>query len=344
MQGGVRGWRRLLALVPVVLLSACGDDSGVVVADVSELVERVRPGVVAVDQFQYEVEVGEQVRPTLVPQGAGTGIVIDDAGHVLTNFHVIQGAGAVFVTGVDGRPREATIVGEAPELDLALLFVDDAVGLVPLELGESGALKVGEAVIAFGNALALDASSLSVSLGIVSALGRTIPTEGGRTLSDMIQTDAAINPGNSGGPLLNADGQVVGVNTAVAAQSQGIGFAIPIDAAALVVAQFLRGEGRPSIGVVFDDNTPQRARQFGFSVDQGAIVVVVEAGPAAQAGLRPGDVVVNANGQAVGDARAIESLVAEASAGDVLTLLVARANERLVIEMLVGERPIRVAD
>lgn len=176
-------------------------------------------------------------------EGAGTGVVIDDAGHVLTNAHVVEGADSVTVT-VDGRTRDATVVGTDSAADIAVLQVDDASGLVPAELGVAAEVAVGDDVIAIGNALALE-GAMTVTRGIVSALDRSVETESG-TLSDLVQTDAAISSGNSGGALVAADGRVIGINTAVAAssssvQASNIGFSISIDRA-LEVADTLLGQ------------------------------------------------------------------------------------------------------
>ncbi len=199
--------------------------TGVVLYDVSDLVGQVRPGVVSVtetgmtmDMFMGRVET----------EGEGTGIVIDDQGHILTNYHVISGAETVSVYAEDGRERSARVIFGDPATDIAILEVEDTEGLVPLVLGDSDAMEVGDPVIAMGNALGLDETSPTVSVGIVSALGRTIETDQA-VLEDLIQTDAAINAGNSGGPLLNAAGEVIGINTAIASGAENIGFSISVN-------------------------------------------------------------------------------------------------------------------
>ncbi len=259
--------RRLGALVGAVALVAAGCSSsggtddpvpeaaaatgvgstnqieGVVLNDVSELVKEVANGVVSVTQGQFRLSIDDFVEATLVPAGAGTGIVIDNEGHILTNFHVIEGAESVVVTSPDGTVRPATILGEAPDFDLALLEVADTTGLRPIPLGSSSALEVGDPVVAIGNALGLDAEVPTVSVGIISATSRTISTGGDRLLRGLLQTDAAINPGNSGGPLLNRLGEVVGVNTAIASDAQNVGFSIAIDDVRSVIDAFLSGTG-----------------------------------------------------------------------------------------------------
>ena len=229
--------------------------AGVVLTDVSELVKEVRDGVVSVAQAQFDVQVEDFLEAQLVPRGVGTGIVIDDRGHILTNFHVIEGAESVNVTSRDGRVWEAQVVGEAPDFDLALLRVEDPEGLKPLTLGDSSALEVGDAVVAIGNALGIDATAPTVSAGIISARDRVITSQDGRTLQGLLQTDAAINPGNSGGPLLNAAGEVIGINT-LGGDAQSVGFAIVINGARELIERFLSGSGGPYVGVQLGDNTP----------------------------------------------------------------------------------------
>lgn len=315
--------------------------AGVVVTDVSELVKTVRNGVVSVSQARFEVEIRDILQTTLVPQGVGTGIVIDDQGHILTNFHVIQGAQAVVITSPDGIRRAAQIVGEAPDFDLALLRVEDPTGLTPLPLGRSGALEVGDPVIAIGNALGLDATAPTVSVGIVSATGRTIEPEGGGVLQGLLQTDAAINPGNSGGPLLNAAGQVVGINT-LGGNAQNVGFAIAIDDARELIEQFLAGRGGAYLGVQLGDNSPQRAAQFRLGTDSGALVLSVTAGSGSTSGLRPGDVVVEAAGRTIEGRDDFAAVIDASTPGDRLALVIVREGERQPVTVTVGERPVRV--
>lgn len=180
-------------------------------------------------------------------EGAGTGVVVGDDGHILTNAHVVAGATAVTVTGADGRSRPASVVASDPAADVAVLRVSDPAGLAPAELAEPGSAEVGDPVLAIGNALALE-GDLTVTGGIVSALDRSIPSAAG-TLGDLIQTDAAISSGNSGGPLVDAAGRVIGINTAVAAsgggvQASNIGFAISIDRALAVAEELLSSDLR----------------------------------------------------------------------------------------------------
>ena len=305
--------------------------------DVSELVKHVRPGVVSVTQERVRLDLFGV--PEEVPAGAGTGIVIDDTGLVLTNFHVIQGANRVIVTGEDGRQREAEVVAEASSRDLALLQLDDTAGLTPLPFGSVDVLEVGDPVIAIGNALGLDSTDPTVSAGIVSAKGRTIRTQLG-TMQELIQTDAAINPGNSGGPLLNAAGEVVGVNTAIAGGAQNIGFAISVDTAERFIERYQLGIGEPFLGVQMVDNSAAAAERFDLGTDTGALIIdVVAASPADDAGLEQWDVIVR-----IGDAEITSSSDAVAAIlqtlpGDSVEIEINRGEEAIVIDAIIGERP-----
>lgn len=220
-----------------------------------------------------------------IPQGTGSGFVWDDEGHVITNFHVIQGASAARVTLADHTTWEARLTGAAPDQDLAVLHIEaPSHRLRPIAVGVSGGLQVGQKVFAIGNPFGLDQT---LTTGIISALGREITSVTGRTITGVIQTDAAINPGNSGGPLLDSASRLIGVNTAIfspSGSSAGIGFAVPVDTVNRVVPQLLRHGRvvRPAIGArLADDDT---ARRLGLS---GVLVLdVLESGPAHSAGLR----------------------------------------------------------
>lgn len=208
--------------------------------DVAGALARVQPAVVSIS-----TTVQTRRGPfTSRGEGAGTGVVIDPGGFVLTNAHVVDGATAIEVrVSGENRPRRATVVGSDPTSDIAVIHVEDAEGLVAADVAEAGSARVGDQVIAIGNALSLE-GGMTVTQGIVSALDRTIETESG-TLTDLVQTDAAISSGNSGGPLANAAGEVVGINTAVAGsygsiQATNIGFAISIDKALAVAESVLR--------------------------------------------------------------------------------------------------------
>ncbi|MDP9021824.1 MAG: trypsin-like peptidase domain-containing protein [Actinomycetota bacterium] len=308
---------------------------GSALPDVSDLVSAVRSGVVAIAQRPAELG---QVLGQDVPAGAGTGFAIDDQGHVVTNFHVVRGADQLAITTVAGEELSARLVGQSPSRDLALLEVDDAGTLQPIPLGDSAEVEVGDPVVAIGNALALG-DSPTVSLGIVSATGRAIQAEQLR-LDDLIQTDAAINPGNSGGPLLNGAGEVVGINVAVAAGgAQNIGFAISIDSAKPVIRNMLEGLGEPYIGVTIVPNSPQVAARLGLATADGLVIAdIAPGGPAGQAGLRPGDVIVAADGSTVSAPGDLQRAVQTAGVGASVSLEIVRGTTRLTVDVGVEER------
>ncbi|MCB9537724.1 MAG: trypsin-like peptidase domain-containing protein [Myxococcales bacterium] len=248
-----------------------------------DLFARLAPSVVSITTLAVYRD-ALTLNANAVPQGAGSGFVWDDAGHVVTNFHVVAQASAVQVTLDDHTTWPARLVGAAPEKDLALLRIEaPADALHPIPVGTSADLQVGQAVFAIGNPFGLDHS---LTTGIVSALGRTIESVGGREIEGVIQTDASINPGNSGGPLLDSAGRLVGINTAIqspSGASAGIGFAVPVDTVNRVVPQLLRHGRlvRPRLGVnVASDAIARRLRL------EGLLVLSVDPdGPAADVGL-----------------------------------------------------------
>jgi len=247
-----------------------------------------------------------------VPAGSGTGFIWDEQGHVVTNFHVIQGAARATITLADGSRHEATYVGGAPDKDLAVLqLAKTPPRLRPIPLGTSADLQVGQAVLAIGNPFGLDQT---LTTGVVSALGREIQSATRRRISGVIQTDAAINPGNSGGPLLDSAGRLIGVNTAIqspSGASAGIGFAVPVDTVNRVVPQLIaRGKlERPNLGF---EPVDQRVVERAFGPQKGVMVgKVTRGGAAARAGLQgvtvegrrvlAGDLIQGVNGRSVPD-------------------------------------------
>jgi S1-C subfamily serine protease len=305
--------------------------------DVSDLVKQVRPGVVSVTQEQMRLDLFGV--PEEVPVGSGTGVVIDNEGLVLTNHHVIAGASQVLVIGEDGEEREAAVVAEASARDLALLQLDVRDGLSPLPFADPAEIEVGDPVIAIGNALGLDATDPTVSAGIVSALGRSVSSPAG-TMQDLIQTDAAINPGNSGGPLLNARGEVVGINTAIVDRAQNVGFAISVDTAALFVERYRLGVGEPFLGVSMVDNTPAVAEQLELAADTGALIIEVTPGSAASmAGIEQFDVITRFGDVAIETADELTAAVLESVPGDMVEIEVVAGQESMTTEITIGERP-----
>ena len=281
----------------------------------------------------------------------GSGFIIDAEGHILTNYHVLEGASAIaFVTLSDGRDLKAEILGVDPRTDLALLKAEGA-NLPFAALGESEDLYIGEWVIAIGNPFGplISDPQPTVSVGVVSAKNRRLSPsigEGERLYQDMIQTDAAINPGNSGGPLVNAKGRVIGINTMIFSQSGGsvgLGFAIPIDRARRVVAELQRyGRRRdPWAGFKVEDVVdlhPDFARQQGITIDHGCLVVnILRDCPAYKAGLRPGDVIIGIAGHEVVRSSDIDFAIWDHFVGDAISLEIDRQGERKTLTFIVEE-------
>ena len=254
-------------------------------------------------------------------QGAGSGFIINKEGYILTNNHVVEGAQEVTVTLADKQEYKARVVGLDPKTDLAVLKVDPREPLSAVILGNSDQLQVGEWVLAIGNPFGL---SNTVTSGIVSAKGRVI---GAGPYDDFIQTDAAINPGNSGGPLFNLKGEVVGINTAIIPQGQGIGFAVPIDVARPLIPQLVsKGEvTRGYLGVTIQSLTPQLTKSLNLGSTKGALVGDVNGGsPAEKAGIRRGNVIVGLNQEKVDTPHDLALLVANTQVGQEVTVKVLR--------------------
>ncbi|MGE5238486.1 MAG: DegQ family serine endoprotease [Chloroflexota bacterium] len=250
-------------------------------------------------------------------QGVGSGFVISADGLILTNNHVVDQADKIKVKLADGKELDAKVVGRDPKTDLAVIKVAGATDLRPLTLGNSDDLKVGNWVVAVGNPFGLDQT---VTAGIVSGKGRVI---GSGPYDNFIQTDASINPGNSGGPLINTRGEVVGINTAIIASGQGIGFAIPINMAKEIIPQ-LEEKGhvtRGWLGLSIQEVTPQLAKSFGLKEKRGALVAeVIEGSPAQKAGIARGDVILEFDGKEVTESRDLPRIVASTPVGKSVTV------------------------
>ncbi|HKX02491.1 MAG TPA: DegQ family serine endoprotease, partial [Methylomirabilota bacterium] len=270
-------------------------------------------------------------------RAAGSGVIVDPRGYILTNNHVVENASAIEVRLSDDRKFKATLVGRDPRTDLAVLKVESPAPLPVADLGDSDRLRVGQWAIAIGNPFGLDRT---VTAGIISATGRT--HVGVATYEAFIQTDASINPGNSGGPLLNLDGRVIGINTAIVSSGQGIGFAIPITMARDIMTQLIaRGRVvRGWLGVVIQDLTPELAAGFGVKEDAGVLVAeVMKDGPAAAAGLKPGDVITGFGGSAIKDVTDLQKRVAAVEPGRPSPIVVIRDHQPLALSVNVGEQP-----
>ncbi|HET7874811.1 MAG TPA: DegQ family serine endoprotease [Methylomirabilota bacterium] len=277
-------------------------------------------------------------RPREESRAAGSGVIVDPRGYILTNNHVVENAGEVEVRLSDNRKFQATVVGRDPKTDLAVLRIEAPAGSLPVAtLGDSDTLKIGQWAIAIGNPFGLDRT---VTVGIVSATGRT--QVGVATYEAFIQTDASINPGNSGGPLLNLEGKVIGINTAIVSAGQGIGFSIPINMARDILTQLIaRGRVvRGWLGIVIQDLTPELAAGFGVSAGSGVLVAdVMKGAPAEAAGLKPGDVIVEFASAPVKDVSDLQKRVAALEPGRAAPLVVLRDRRREPLTVTVGEQP-----
>lgn len=269
----------------------------------------------------------------------GSGVIVNEQGYVLTNNHVIEGSDEISVALLNGRSVKATIVGRDPESDLAVLRIP-LDGLPVILFGDSEALRVGDVVLAIGNPFGV---GQTVTQGIVSAMGRN--QLGISTFENFIQTDAAINPGNSGGALINPNGELVGVNTAIFSRtggSEGIGFAIPTSLVKTIMSQIIEhGEAiRGWLGIEIQTLTPELAESFGAADSAGLVVAGVLAdGPAARAGLRPGDVITRIDGQPVSDAREALNIIAQTAPGSTLDLQGLREGKPIDIKVTASKRP-----
>ena len=269
----------------------------------------------------------------------GSGVIVSSSGYVLTNHHVVEAADEIEVALADGKKLLAKVVGNDPETDLAVLRLD-AENLPAISFGSSDALRVGDVVLAIGNPFGV---GQTVTSGIVSALGRT--GLGINTFENFIQTDAAINPGNSGGALVDAAGNLIGINTAIFSRSggsMGIGFAIPVSTAKMVLEQIVKSGSvtRGWIGVEVQEITPPVAESFKLGGTRGALIAgVLRGGPADKAGIKPGDVLLEVQGKPVADPAAMLNLVAALAPGSAATMKVKRQGQDVDASVTVGRRP-----
>lgn len=291
-------------------------------------------------------------------EGSGSGSIIDTKGHILTNNHVIRDAQKLEVTLADGSKWPAKLVGTDPDNDLAVIKINaQPERLKPLPFGDSKKLQVGQKVLAIGNPFGL---GLTLTTGIISSLGRTIRSEVGTTIEDVIQTDASINPGNSGGPLLNSQGEIIGVNTAILSPtgaSVGIGFAIPVNTAKRIVPELIAKGfvSYPYLGAVVHTIIPQFAKALGLKAEKGAMVVeVTPGGPAEKAGLKGatkqaqignflhplgGDIIIQVNQTEISTADDLIRYIRERKIGEVITLKIIRDGKTRDIKVTLQERP-----
>ena len=309
---------------------ADGDLAGPVPrAAFAELAETLSPAVV-------HIAVTRGAPGFLVEEGMGSGFIINPHGYVLTNNHVVESARKIRVILPGSDEYAATLVGADPRTDLALLKVDSAEPLPVAPLGDSDSLRIGEWVLAIGNPFGLDQT---VTAGIVSAKGRKEVAPGREAMyANFIQTDASINPGNSGGPLINMRGEVVGINTAIQAGAQGIGFAIPVNMAKLLLPQLAEGKvERGYLGVLIQEVTREMSGTLGLKDASGALVAEVLAGsPADKAGVRVGDVIVEFAGKPIKDHVDLPWLAATAKVGSTVAVTVVRKKKPLLLKVVMG--------
>lgn len=305
----------------------------------------VTHAVSAVGPSVVNIEVGVNVGEGRYRRGgSGSGFIFTPDGLILTNSHVVHGADRIEVTLADGRSIPATLTGDDPETDLAVIHVA-ANDLVAAKLGEAKEIQVGQLAIAIGNPYGFQAT---VTAGVVSALGRSMRSRTGRSIDNVIQTDAALNPGNSGGPLVNSRGEVIGVNTAIIASAQGICFATSIDTAKWVVSRLLRdGRIRRSrLGVAGQDVPLHRrlVRYHKLDTDRGVLVINIEEnGPAKRAGIEEGDLIVALDDQTVAGIDDLHRLMTEERVGVPAKVTVLRRVEKLEVEVTpVESKPVAI--
>ena len=309
--------------------------------DIQGILAKVEPAVVAVRTRSFSQDSFFQVVPE---QGAGTGMIVSPDGDVLTNAHVVENATDIKVTvDRENRTHDAVLVGSDPTADVALIHIQGVSNLPTVKFGRAANLRVGDAVVAIGNALNLPGGP-TVTAGIVSALDRTLDAEGER-LEHMIQTDAAVNPGNSGGPLVNSDGEVIGMNTAIAAPSTAtnIGFAISMDTARPIADGLKKAGGKVQattfLGVTSVTLTDDVRQRFGIKTSKGALVYAVSPGtPADNGGLRPGDVITSLGGDGVTSSDDLGAAVRKHKPGDKVDIKFERNGNEQTASVTLGAR------
>lgn len=332
----------LVVLVRPGLMPDLGQPGGQP-ASYASAIEESAPSVanVYVKRLVAGVDAGAGETRFQVSTNFASAVIIDPEGYLVTNYHVVAEAAEIRIQLADGRVAEPEIVGLDPETDLALLRIG-LDGLPAIEMGSSRELRIGDVVLAIGNPYGL---AKSVTLGIVSATGRGLLDLA--TFENFIQTDAAINAGNSGGALVNSLGELVGINTAVLAQdadTEGIGFAIPVDLVRGVVAQ-LKTQGRVVrgwVGFEADDLTATEKEALGLEANTGILLIdVFDDSPAARTGLKPGDIILSINGERIASWRQAMLLVAGVDPGDQLEIVLVRDGVRLDVEIEAGVRPLQ---
>lgn len=344
--GGVFLQRSLLSNNSQPSLQPTSDGNSAITQEessVAAIAEKVGPSVVSIlTETRTRAFYG-----TTTAEGAGTGIVVSKDGYIMTNNHVIESATSVAVVDHTGeRYEDVTVIGRDPLNDIAFLKISGKNDFTPAVLGNSSTVRIGQQVIAIGNALGQ--YSNTVTSGIISGLGRpvTASTNSGDTesLTDLIQTDASINEGNSGGPLVNAAGQVIGINTAIIENANGIGFSIPINSTKGVLAGVLAtGKiNRAYLGINYLTITADVARQYDLPVNSGAYIysesrsAIASNGPAANSGIKQGDIITKVNNDSVGSAGGLSSIIGQYRPGDTVTLTYLRGNAERTATVTLG--------
>jgi S1-C subfamily serine protease len=328
------------AAVSAAALAAPGEPAGSDPLDaysraVVAVVERVGPAVVS-------VHIGRQRRDGVTPAGGGSGVIVTPDGYLLTNQHVVQHAAQVAITLIDGDSIAATVIAQDPSTDLAVLRAAGS-GLPAAPLAAQAALRAGQLVVAIGNPFGFEAT---VSAGVVSAQGRTLRASDGRLIEGIVQHTAPLNPGNSGGPLVDAQSRVVGINTAIIAAAQGIGFAVPAPTAEWVISEVLtHGRVRRAyLGVAGRTRRLDRrlVRALNLPAEHALEIVTREPNtPAADSDLRVGDIIVTAQSQTIGGVDALHRFLSRWNIGDTLTLTILRRTQLLPLEIVPVEMPRR---
>lgn len=301
-----------------------------------QAVKRVTPSVVSVSTLAL-MRNFYRVHPV---GGMGSGVVLDDHNHIVTNRHVVAKAQRISVADTEGGRHDATLLGGDQLIDIAVLKVEDG-NLIPATLGDSDELEVGQLTIAVGNPYGFILGGPTVTTGVISAVQRQIQARN-IVLEKLIQTDAAINPGNSGGPLCDIDGNVIGINTAMLPWAQGIGFAIPINTVKDVAEEIIEfGRVRRAyMGFLGVGLNPQIARTYKLPVKEGVLIAqVVDGSPAARAGFQEGDVIVAFDGEVIRSMGEIQEQLRKRTAGSLLEVTVARGQRQRVMSLILGEVP-----
>jgi len=301
-----------------------------------DLIEKACQSVVNVNTVRVVHDVFYRVVPV---QGMGSGFIIDKRGYILTNNHVIAGANEIAVTLSDGRVFKGQLEGVCRSSDIALVKIDGK-NLSPLALGDSDKLRVGQRVFAIGNPFGL-VGGPTVTSGVISALNRTIHSERG-TFEGLVQTDAAINPGNSGGPLIDVEGKAVAINTAIIPFAQGIGFAVPINAAKACTNDILfhGGVKKPWLGILGLTITSDVAEQYRLPVESGVLVAGVESrSPSEEAGMRKGDIILGMDSRRIHNVEDLQELLRQGQPGDKVDLIILRDSRQMRLEVTLERMP-----